>query len=73
MQPTISPTTQPSIELSLFDLESDPAEATNVADKHPHVVARLSKLAESCMDDLGDARTNRTGKGVRPPGKAEQE
>ena len=66
-------TTQPKIELSLFDLEADPAETTNVADQHPDVVARLQKLAESCMDDLGDGRTNRTGKGVRASGKAEQE
>ena len=62
-------TTQPAIELSLFDLESDPAETQDVADKHPEVVARLQKLAEVCMDDLGDARTSRAGKGVRPPGK----
>jgi arylsulfatase A-like enzyme len=67
------PTTQPAIKLSLFDLETDPAEATDVAEKHPDVVARLQKLAESCMEDLGDGRTNRAGKGVRAPGKAEQE
>ena len=65
-------TTQPTIELSLFDLEFDPAETTNVADKHPDVVERLQKLAEFCMDDLGDARTKRTGKGVRPPGKVQE-
>jgi arylsulfatase A-like enzyme len=62
-------TTQPTIELSLFDLASDPAESQDVAEKYPEVVARLQKLAEACMDDLGDARTSRAGKGVRPPGK----
>ena len=36
-----------SIELSLFDLESDPSESRNVAAQHPDVVARLTQLADS--------------------------
>ena len=37
----------------LFDLEADPAEATNLADAHPDIVARLQKLVETVDRDLG--------------------
>jgi arylsulfatase A len=57
------------IGLSLFDLESDPGETTNVADRHPEVVSRLQALAEQARDDLGDTATARKGKNVRPAGK----
>jgi arylsulfatase A-like enzyme len=33
------------IELSLFDMEKDPYETTNVADQYPEVAARLQALA----------------------------
>jgi hypothetical protein len=59
---------QKQIELSLFDLDADPGETTNVASKHPEVVTRMQAIAEQARDDLGDALTNRTGKNVRPPG-----
>ena len=36
-----------AIELSLFDMEEDPYETTNVVDKHPEVVARLRAMAEA--------------------------
>jgi arylsulfatase A len=55
------------IGLSLFDLETDAAETTDVKDRHPDVVARLQGLAERFREDLGDAQ--RPGKGVRPPGR----
>ena len=57
------------IELSLFDLEADIAESTNVADRHPDVVKRLLEYAEQAREDLGDSLTNRTGKNVRPAGR----
>ena len=53
----------------LFNLEATPAEATNVADRHPDVVARLQALADRCREDLGDTATKQPGKGVRAPGK----
>jgi arylsulfatase A len=56
------------IELSLFDLEADPGETTNVASQHPDVVTRMQTIAEQARDDLGDALTNRAGKNVRPAG-----
>ena len=55
--------------LALYDLESDIAEATNVADKHPDVVARLKALADKAREDLGDSATKQRGKGVRQPGR----
>jgi arylsulfatase A-like enzyme len=56
------------IGLSLFDLESDVGETTNVANKHPQVVERLKALADKMREDLGDTATKQEGKGVRPPG-----
>lgn len=54
------------IGLSLFDLESDPGEETNVADKHADVVARLRTLARSIQQELGEGR--QAGAGQRPAG-----
>jgi arylsulfatase A-like enzyme len=61
-------TTQ-KIDLSLFDLEADVGETTNVADQNPAIVARLVNLGEAARDDLGDSATKRQGKGVREPGR----
>ena len=57
------------LELSLFDLEKDPGETTNVAAGQPEVVSRLMQLVERAREDLGDSLTKRTGKNVRPPGR----
>lgn len=56
------------IELSLFDLEADIGETTDVADRHPAVVKQLLEYAERAREDLGDSLTKRTGKNVRPAG-----
>lgn len=56
------------IELSLFDLDADIGETTNVADRHPDLVQRLLEHAERAREDLGDSLTKRTGKNVRPAG-----
>jgi arylsulfatase len=53
----------------LYDLETDKGETKNVADAHPEIVARLQGEAERAREVLGDGRTNRTGKGVRAPGR----
>jgi arylsulfatase A-like enzyme len=56
------------IELSLFDLELDPDETTNVAGANPAVVKKLQEYVERAREDLGDTLTGRTGKNVRPSG-----
>jgi arylsulfatase A-like enzyme len=56
------------IELSLFDLDADIGETTNVADRYPDVVKRLLEYAERAREDLGDSLTNRTGKNIRTAG-----
>jgi arylsulfatase A-like enzyme len=38
---------QANIELSLFDLEKDAYETTNVAEKYPEITARLKQFAEA--------------------------
>jgi arylsulfatase A-like enzyme len=60
---------QAKIPLALFDLESDPGEKNNVAEKHPDVVKKLEGLAEKARKELGDEATKKTGSGVREPGK----
>ena len=57
-----------TIEQSLFDLESDPGETTDVASRHPGVVARLLEHAERARVALGDSLTGRQGREVRPAG-----
>lgn len=53
------------IGLSLFDLENDPAETTDLAAKHPDAVRRLETLADQIRQDLGDAAKKMKGPGVR--------
>ncbi len=55
-----------SIELSLFNLETDIGETTNVIDKYPRIAERLQKFAAQARIDLGDDKT--PGKNVRPLG-----
>jgi len=60
---------QRQIGLALYNLEQDPAEATDVAGAHPDVVERLKALAERARDDLGDSLQKRAGRNVRPCGR----
>lgn len=55
------------IGLSLFNLDQDEGETTDVSDENPEVVERLLALAEAARKDLGDSLTGRTGAGVRKP------
>jgi arylsulfatase A-like enzyme len=57
------------IALSLFDLEKDPGETTDLAGRNPAVVKELLAYAERARDDLGDSLTSRVGRNVRPAGK----
>ena len=51
----------------LFDLQNDIGETTDVAAKHPEVVARLTQHAERARQDLGDRE--RPGHNQRAVGK----
>ena len=61
------PYSQAKIGLSLFDLESDIGEMTNLADAHPDIVKKIEELAETVRKDLGDS--DREGEGTRSPGR----
>ncbi|MBG7605959.1 MAG: sulfatase, partial [Actinobacteria bacterium] len=50
-------------EMSLFDLEANPGETTNVASDNPTVVAALIKRIERARKELGDI--DRAGSGAR--------
>lgn len=60
---------QNRIGLSLFDLDNDVAESTNVYDKYPDVVKILERAADAARTDLGDRLTKSKGTGARPAGK----
>ncbi len=49
--------------LSLYNLEADIGETTDIADQYPEVVQRLTALADQARSELGDY--NRLGTGVR--------
>lgn len=53
----------------LFNLRTDINCSKDIATDHPEVVERLSQLAESARNDLGDR--GRPGAGQRQPGKIE--
>ena len=57
------------IGLSLFDLEKDPGETTDVSARYPAVVAQIKKLADKVRTELGDSATGQKGAGVREPGR----
>ena len=57
------------IDLTLYNLDSDLGESTNVAAQHPDIVERLLKLAEAARADLGDSLTKRQGAGTRSCGQ----
>jgi len=53
----------------LYDLENDIAETTDVHEKYPDVVARLTKYADEYREDLGDELQGVEGKNCRPKGR----
>jgi arylsulfatase A len=59
---------QAQIGLSLFDLENDVSETTDVAAEHPEIVAKLQELGDRMRAELGDSATKQKGRGARPPG-----
>jgi arylsulfatase A len=67
------PYVYPEIGLSLFNLDTDIGETTNVIDQHPEIVKRLNILANKMRTDLGDSRLKIKGKNIRPVGVMSEE
>jgi hypothetical protein len=65
-------TEEAEIELSLFDLERDVGETTNVIDAHPEVVPGLLTFIQQGRAELGDRFTGARGSGAREPGRVAQ-
>ena len=58
---------QSRIGLSLFDLDKDIGETTDIKEKHPEIMAKMQKFGEAMREELGDSK--RQGKGQRQPGR----
>jgi hypothetical protein len=56
-------------EKALYDLSNGIGETTDLAEKHPEVVARLEMHAEKARAALGDTLTGRKGGEIRPAGQ----
>lgn len=56
-------------QVELYDLENDQSETTNVADKHPKIVAIIKELADAKRIELGDALMNVKGEETREPAR----
>jgi len=57
------------LPLSLFDLETDRSETTDVAAEHPDVVERLTAIADRYRKALGDSLNDMSGTENRPVGR----
>lgn len=60
---------QGKIDLALFDLETDPGESQNLAEKHPEIVARIQELAGAMRQELGDSAEKIPPSAARPVGR----
>ncbi len=60
------------LPLSLYDLETDLGETTDVAADHPDVVAHLTTLADHTRTSLGDTLTDHPGTENRPVGRNDE-
>jgi arylsulfatase A-like enzyme len=58
---------QIDLEMSLFDLKSDPAESRNVIGSHRDVAERLQLVAARARELFGDRPTGQPGSAIRGP------
>jgi arylsulfatase len=58
--------------IELYDLSNDVSETNDVASENPEIVAQIKVLADEMRQELGDALTQRSGKGTRPPGSVDK-
>ena len=56
-------------QAELYDLVNDISEARDVSAQHADIVPLLETEAEKAREELGDALTQRAGKGTRTPGR----
>jgi arylsulfatase A len=63
--------TPTKLELSLFDLEADPAETKNLAAGQKEIVLTIEGIADRMRRDLGDSLQKMEGTGTRKPGMVE--
>ncbi|MDN5203685.1 sulfatase [Fulvivirgaceae bacterium BMA10] len=61
------------MDVELYNVRDDISETKNVASEHQDIVEKLLALADKSREELGDALTNKEGKGVRPVGKVQVE
>ena len=57
-----------SLRHSLYNLDADPGEASDVASANPEIVTRLLAIAAEARRDLGDTITGQQGENVRRAG-----
>ncbi|MEN8247552.1 MAG: sulfatase-like hydrolase/transferase [Bacteroidota bacterium] len=65
----IGKTTEPE----LYNLENDIGETENLLAQNPEIVRELESIAATAREDLGDRLQKAKGKGVREPGRIQQE
>jgi len=63
------PYAQKKSKLELYNLKDDISEKTNVADRYPEIVEKLSKIADDARQELGDDIMDMEGSGVRSCGR----
>ena len=58
-------------QIQLYDLSKDISETTDIAVDNPEIVAKIKELGSRMRTELGDALTDKVGKGTRSIGKTE--
>jgi arylsulfatase A-like enzyme len=58
-------------EIELYDVQNDVSETTNVASKHPEIVAKIKLLANDMRSRLGDSLLELEGTETREAGQLE--
>ncbi len=56
---------QKNMPLSLYNLDSDPGETNNIADRHPDIIRRLLNNLEQMRTELGDTLEGVPGRNIR--------
>ena len=58
---------QVKLQQTLYDLDADIGETTDVSEKYPDALKKMLAHAEAAQAELGDSLTKRVGKGTRQP------